>query len=386
MVDIARDPRWGRIAEGSGEDVVLGSAMAAARVRGYQGTSLTDPTSVLACVKHFAAYGAAEGGRDYNTTDFSERTLREIYLPPYKAAVDAGAGTVMCSFNEIAGVPASVNKYLLTDILKKEWQFDGFIVSDWGSIRECINHRIAPTSDGVAEAAILAGLDMDMESNAYPALPRLVKEGKVPLSVVDESVRRVLRMKFALGLFEDPYRGCSAEREKKEFLSAENRAAAREVARKSMVLLKNDKNVLPLDANKTTSIALIGPLANTKNDLLGTWSAVGSPDAVVSVMEGMKKAASSAVTINYVHGCSVSGAGMEGFKEAVEAAAKADVVVLVVGESRDMSGEAASRASASMPVPMPIGLLHEAMKAPSARIPRPFVSFLVNVLILVPLG
>jgi beta-glucosidase len=349
MVDIARDPRWGRIAEGSGEDPVLGSAMAVARVRGYQGASLTDPTAVMACVKHFAAYGASEGGRDYNTVDMSERTLREIYLPPYKAAVDAGAGTVMCSFNEIAGVPSSVNRWLLTDLLRKEWKFEGFVVSDWGSIGECINHRIAPTNDGVGAAAIRAGLDMDMESNAYTALPRLIKEGKVSVSDVDESVRRVLRMKFALGLFDDPYRGCSTDRENKELLSAENRAAARDVARKSIVLLKNERGVLPLDAAHGGSIAVIGPFGNDKGDMLGMWSGLGADSNVVSVMEGLKAAVSPKARITYVKGCDIEGTTREGFAGAVAAARTADVVILVVGETRAMTGEASCRSSLDLP-------------------------------------
>jgi beta-glucosidase len=372
MVDIARDPRWGRIAEGSGEDVVLGSAMAAARVRGYQGASLLDPTTVLACVKHYAAYGAAEGGRDYNTVDFSERSLRETYLPPYKAAVDAGAGSVMCSFNEIAGVPSSVNHYLLTDILKNEWKFEGFVVSDWGSIAECINHRIAPTSAGVAQASILAGLDMDMESNAYPVLPRLVSEGKVPVAVVDESVRRILRLKYALGLFDDPYRGCTTAREQKELLSPENRAAAREVARKSIVLLKNDHNVLPLDATKARSIAVIGPLGADKEELLGTWSGNGKAAEVVDVLAALRKAASPAVHIEYVKGCEIEGTSKEGFAAAVEAATKADVVLLVLGESRAMTGEAASRACIDLP-----GVQEDLVNAVTA-VGKPTVLVLMN--------
>lgn len=371
MVDIARDPRWGRIAEGSGEDPLLGSVMAAARVKGYQGSSLTDPTSVLACVKHFAAYGAAEGGRDYNTVDLSERTLREIYLPPYKAAVDAGAGTVMCSFNEINGVPSSVNHWLLSDLLRNEWKFDGFVVSDWGSIGETINHRIGATSEAVAQKAILAGLDMDMESNAYPSLPRLVKEGKVPLAAVDESVRRVLRLKFALGLFEDPYRGCSAEREKTDILSAANRAEARDVARKAIVLLKNDKHLLPLDAAKAQKIAVIGPLGDNSDDLLGMWAGLGEAKDVVTVMDGVKAAAPKA-KFTFIKGCpadSVDGSGIAG---AVSAARKADVVILVVGEPRSMTGEASCRSSLDLP-----GAQAELVKAVAA-VGKPTVMVLMN--------
>ncbi|HLP16739.1 MAG TPA: glycoside hydrolase family 3 N-terminal domain-containing protein [Bacteroidota bacterium] len=372
MVDIARDPRWGRIAEGSGEDPVIGSAMAVARVKGYQGTSLADPTSMVACVKHFGAYGAAEGGRDYNTVDLSDRSLRETYLVPYQAAVDAGAGTVMCSFNEINGVPSSVNRWLLTDLLKKEWKFDGFVVSDWGSIRECIDHRIAPTLEGVGRKAIAAGLDMDMESNAYALLPRMIAEGSVSAAAVDESVRRVLRLKFALGLFDDPYRGCSIEREKKEILSAENRAIARDVARKSIVLLKNEQHVLPLDAKHDQSIAVIGPLGADKDNLLGMWSGLGAAEDVVSVMDGLKSAASRGSQIAYVKGCAIDSIDKSGFAAAVDAARNADVVILVVGESREMSGEASCRASLDLP-----GVQQELVEAVAAA-GKPTVLVLMN--------
>ncbi|MGE5457348.1 MAG: glycoside hydrolase family 3 protein, partial [Methanococcaceae archaeon] len=241
MVDIARDPRWGRIVEGNGEDTYMGTIMTAARVKGFQGNDLKSATSLLACAKHFAAYGAAEGGRDYNNVDMSERTLREIYLPPFKSAVEAGAGTLMCSFNEIAGVPSSANRFLLTDILRKEWKFEGFVVSDWNSIAELVNHGIAPTQKDAAGLALNAGLDMDMASSSYQKyLIELIKEKKIKQAVLDESVRRVLRIKYQTGLFENPFKNCNPDLEKSVILSDKNKEAALEVAHKSIVLLKNE--------------------------------------------------------------------------------------------------------------------------------------------------
>jgi len=248
MVDIARDPRWGRIMEGNGEDPYLGSLMAAAYVRGYQGD--LSENNIIACAKHYAGYGGAEGGRDYNTVDFSERTFRDIYLPPFKAAVDAGVQTLMASFNEIGGIPSSGSKYLLNDILRDQWKFKGFVVSDWNSIGELINHGFAADLKQAGEIAINAGLDMDMESRAYIThLAELVKEGKVSEATINESVRRVLRIKFMLGLFDDPFRYCNKERESKNILSKEVKDAALEVAKKSFVLLKNENNLLPLKNN-----------------------------------------------------------------------------------------------------------------------------------------
>ena len=245
MVDIARDSRWGRIAEGSGEDPFLGAAFARARVRGFQGASLKEPTSVVACAKHYAAYGAAEAGRDYNTVDISVKTLREVYLPPFKAAVDAGVGTLMSAFNDLNGTPASANRFTLTEVLRNEWGFRGFVVSDWRAIAELMVHGIAATPAQAAERALHAGVDMDMEGSIYlQNLPQLVREGKVPQSALDEAVRRILRIKFALGLFEHPY--ADPDREKSVLLANEHRQLAREAARKSIVLLKNDQNLLPL--------------------------------------------------------------------------------------------------------------------------------------------
>ena len=347
MVDIARDPRWGRIMEGAGEDPYLGSLMAAAHVRGYQGN--LSNLNILACVKHYAGYGGAEGGRDYNTVDFSERTFRDIYLPPYKAGVEAGAHTLMASFNEIGGIPASGSKYLLTDILRHEWNFKGFVVSDWNSIGEMINHGFASDLKQAGEIAINAGLDMDMESRSYITyLKELVEEGKVKESVIDESVRRILRIKFMLGLFDDPFRYCSKEREQKNIMTSEIKNASLDVAKRSFVLLKNEDNILPLKKDYK-KIAVIGPLANSKLDPLGEWNALGVEEDVTSVLEGLKKYVGDKSEILYAEGCEITDPSKDGFKEAVDKANDADVIILCVGESRSMSGEAYSRSSLDLP-------------------------------------
>ncbi len=286
MVDIARDPRWGRIVEGAGEDPYLGSVIAAARVRGFQGQNLADPQSVIACAKHFVAYGAVEGGRDYNTVDISEELLREVYLPPFHAAVEAGSGTIMAAFNDLNGVPASANHHTLTDILKREWGFNGFVVSDYTSVKELIAHGIASDSAGAAEKAILAGVDMDMAGGDFgKQLPSLVQSGKVPMSVVDEAVRRVLRIKFRAGLFDNPY--TDPARAQRDILSPENLQVARQLAQESIVLLKNDGNLLPLSKN-TKTIAVIGPLADSKNDQLGPWAGNGKATDAVTPLEGIR--------------------------------------------------------------------------------------------------
>ncbi len=381
MVDIARDPRWGRIAEGSGEDPYLGSVMAAARVRGFQGENFDQPknreafdsaTTILACAKHFAAYGAAEGGRDYNTVDISERTLREVYLPPFHAAVKAGAGTLMSSFNEIAGVPSSANRHLMTGILRNEWGFNGFVVSDWTAITELHLHGISADDAQSAALAINAGVDMDMEGSLYlKYLPMLVKEGKISESVVNEAVRRVLRMKFKLGLFDDPYRYGDSKREKAETLSAPFIAAALNAARQSIVLLKNDSNVLPLKKSIKT-LAVIGPLANDAYDLLGPWRGLGDSSNVVTALQGIKKAVSQKTKIIYARGCDILGNSKAGFNDALAAAKKSDAVILVVGESAAMSGEASSRSSLDLP-----GVQEELVKAISET-GKPVVLVLMN--------
>ncbi len=347
MVDIARDPRWGRIMEGSGEDTFLGSLMAAARVRGYQG-DLSD-LNIIACVKHYAGYGGAEGGRDYNTVDFSERTFRDVYLPPYKAGVDAGALTVMASFNEIGGIPSSGSKYLLNDILRNEWGFKGFIVSDWNSIGEMINHGFASDLKQAGEISLNAGLDMDMESRSYIThLKELVDEDKVDEDLIDESVKRILRIKFMLGLFDDPFRYCNKDREEKNIMTKDIKIASLEVAKRSFVLLKNDKNILPLKKDYK-KIAIIGPLANSSVDPIGGWGCLGDSADVTTVLQGFKNYIDSKTQILYSEGCKVDDQSTKGFKDAVNVSKKSDVIILCVGESRDMSGEACSRSTLDLP-------------------------------------
>lgn len=347
MVDIARDPRWGRIMEGSGEDPYLGSLMAAARVRGYQG-NLSD-LNIIACVKHYAGYGGAEGGRDYNTVDFSERTFRDIYLPPYKAGVEAGAQTLMASFNEIGGIPSSGSKYLLTDILRDEWGFKGFVVSDWTSIGELVTHGFATDLKNAGEIALNAGLDMDMESRAYIThLKELVDEGKVDESTIDESVKRILRVKFMLGLFDNPYAYCNKEREQKNIMTNNIKIASLEVARRSFVLLKNEKNILPLKKDYK-KIAIIGPLADNSIDPIGGWGGLGDSADVTTVVEGFKNYVDNSTQIIYSKGCNIDDNDKSGFKDAINKAKKSDIIILCIGENRDQSGEACVRSTLDLP-------------------------------------
>jgi beta-glucosidase len=357
MVDIARDPRWGRVMEGAGEDTYLASAIAKARVEGFQGNGIGNIDAVMACAKHYAAYGAAIGGRDYNSVDMSERTLWDIYLPPFKAALDAGASTFMNSFNDLNGIPATGNVYLQREILKGKWNFRGFVVSDWGSIGEMVDHGYAKDKYEASMLAINAGSDMDMESRCYiNQLSPLVKDGKVQVSTIDEAVKRILRKKFELGLFNDPFKFCNEEREQQALGTPEHRTKAREVAKKSIVLLKNENNLLPLSPNK--KIALIGPLAKSKVDMLGFWN-VPWPDNsdVVSQLEGLEKRFGKN-NIFYARGCDVNDTSRKDFKEALRIAEKADVVIMSVGESREMSGEAKSRSNIHLP-----GVQEELIKA-----------------------
>jgi len=349
MVDIARDPRWGRISEGSGEDTYLGSAMARARVRGFQGEDPADPSRVMACVKHWVAYGAAEGGRDYDTADLSERTLRTVYFPPFKAALDAGAGTVMSSFNDINGIPASANPFTLTEVLRKEWKFTGLVVSDYQSVEQLIAHGTAADGADAAYQAIQAGVDMEMVSRLYVnEIPKVSKARRNPPTRLDEAVRRVLRVKFRLGLFDRPY--ADEAREREVIGSKEHRAIAREVAGRSMVLLKNERHVLPL-GKEARRIAVIGPLADDSDAPLSHWRGDGRADDVVTLLEGIKAkvAGRDGVRIAYAKGCDLEGGTTDGIAAAVALAREADVVVLAVGESAAMSGEAASRSSLDLP-------------------------------------
>lgn len=351
MVDIARDPRWGRVMEGAGEDTYLGSLIAVARVKGFQGKGLGNTDAVMACAKHFAAYGAAVGGRDYNSVDMSLRQLHEVYLPPFKAAADAGVATFMNSFNDLNGIPATGNNYLQRDILKGQWKFKGFVVSDWGSVGEMIPHGYAKDNYEAAMLAANAGSDMDMESRSYiQNLSKLVKDGKVKISVIDEAVKRILRMKFVMGLFDDPYKFSNEEREKAQWNNAEHRKIEREMAKKSIVLLKNEKQILPL-SKQTKTIALIGPFIKAISDNLGFWSYDWPDDSsrITSTYDGIKSKVSTDTKLLYAKGCNVNDSITKGFAEAVEAAKQADVVVIQVGEARDMSGEAKSRSNIHLP-------------------------------------
>jgi beta-glucosidase len=361
MVDIARDPRWGRVMEGAGEDTYLGSKIAFARVKGFQGDTLGNLNSIMACAKHFAAYGAAVGGRDYNSVDMSKRMLWETYLPPFKAALDAGAATFMNSFNDLNGIPATGNKYLLRDILKEKWGFTGFVVSDWGSIGEMIAHGYVKDSKEAALAAITAGTDMDMESNAYRNnLAQLVKENKVPVSLIDDAVKRILHKKFELGLFEDPFKYSNPEREKAELNNPEHTKFAREIAAKSIVLLKNENNILPLSKDVKT-IAFIGPMVKLLRANHGFW-AIDLKDIdstyIVSQWQGLQNKVGKNTKLLYARGSDIEGENKDGFEEAISIANQADVVILSIGERSDMSGEAKSRSNIHIP-----GIQEELVKA-----------------------
>ncbi len=367
MVDIARDPRWGRVAEGAGEDTYLGSQIAKAMVKGYQGNNLADKNTLMACVKHFALYGAAEAGRDYNTVDMSRIKMYEYYLPPYKAAIDAGAGSIMTSFNEIDGIPATGNKWLMTDLLRKQWGFKGFVVTDYTAINEMTDHGMGDLQTASA-LALNAGTDMDMVGEGYlTTLKKSLKEGKVTIKQIDDACRRILEAKYKLGLFDDPYRYCDSARAMREVLSADKRQAAKELGTHSTVLLKNNNQTLPL--KKSGTIALIGPLANNKSNMLGTWAVSGDAQQSVPVLEGMKNVGGNRVNILYAKGANITddtalAKHVNVFGErvdidptppaqlltnAVETANRADVIVAVVGEASEMSGEAASRSDISLP-------------------------------------
>lgn len=367
MVDIARDPRWGRIAEGSGEDAYLGSQIAKAMVKGYQGDDLSKNNTIMACVKHYALYGAAEAGRDYNTTDMSHVRMYNEYFPPYKAAVDAGVGSVMASFNEVDGVPATANKWLMTDVLRKQWKFNGFVVTDYTGINEMIDHGIGDLQT-VSARALAAGIDMDMVGEGLlTTLAKSLKEGKVTQQQIDAACRRVLEAKYKLGLFEDPYRYCDEKRAATEIFTDANRKAARETAAQSFVLLKNNNNILPLKKNGT--IALIGPLADSKENMPGTWSVAADFSKPVSLLAGLKEVAGSNAKILYAKGSNLDADSVfegnatvfgkalgrdrrpaaEILQEALAIANQADVIVAALGESAEMSGESSSRSNIEIP-------------------------------------
>lgn len=367
MVDIARDARWGRIAEGSGEDTYLGSQIAKVMVRGYQGNDLAANNTLMACVKHFALYGASEAGRDYNTTDMSLDRMYNEYLPPYKAALDAGAGSIMVSFNDINGVPATANKWLLTDVLRKQWGFKGFVASDYTGVSELVNHGLGDLKT-VSALSLKAGTDMDMVSEGYlTTLKQSVKEGKVAMAQIDNACRLILEAKYKLGLFDDPFRYCSEERAKNEILTPENLKFARETAAKTFVLLKNDNQTLPL--KRTGTIALVGPLANTASNMPGTWSVNADMSKVQTLLQGLTEVAGKDVKIVHALGSNlIADANQQTWAtahgrdiprdnrpeeeiiaEAVKTANKADVIVAALGEASEMSGESSSRTDIGIP-------------------------------------
>jgi beta-glucosidase len=367
MVDIARDPRWGRIAEGAGEDPYLGSLAAAAYVEGYQGEDLSAPNTIMACVKHMALYGAAEGGLDYNTTDMSRVRMYNEYLPPYLAGIRAGAGSVMTSFNEIDGIPATGNKWLLTSLLRKEWKFDGFVVTDYTSINEMTDHGMGSLEE-VTALALDAGVDLDMVGEAFSTtLRNSLESGRVSRSQIDDACRRILEAKYKLGLFEDPYRYCDTTRSRTEIFTEENNRMAREIAAQTFVLLKNENELLPLQ--KTAKIALVGPLADSRWNMAGMWSVAVDHEQSVTVLEGFREVVGETAEIHYAKGSNITDdpemdlrtatAGRRTIDpdrtpeelraEAVKVASRCDVIVAVVGEAAEMSGESASRTEISLP-------------------------------------
>ncbi|MCD0489295.1 glycoside hydrolase family 3 C-terminal domain-containing protein [Pedobacter sp. MC2016-14] len=349
MVDVGRDPRWGRVMEGAGEDTYLGSKIATARVKGFQGEQLGGLDAIMACAKHFAAYGAAIAGRDYNAVDLSNQQLWETYLPPFKAAADAGVATFMNSFNTINGIPATGNSYLQRNILKGKWNFGGFVVSDWGSIAEMVPWGFAENQKDAALKAITAGSDMDMESLAYKNnLVKLVNEGAVPIALVDDALKRILYQKFLLGLFDDPYKFSNLAREKKVMADVKHPQIAREVAEKSIVLLKNNGQLLPLTRD-TKNIVVIGPLAHSRKDMEGGWIVASDTTKVTSLYEGLVAKAGKNVKFTYVEGCGINGMSTAGFASAVAAAKSADLVIMALGESAEMTGEAKSRTDIHLP-------------------------------------
>lgn len=348
MVDVARDPRWGRIVEGAGEDTYLASKIAAARVKGFQ-WNIGEPNSVYACAKHFVAYGAPQAGRDYAPVDLSLSTLSEVYLPPFKACVDAGVKTFMSAFNSVNGVPATGNRWLMTDLLRHQWGFQGFVVSDWNAVQELKAHGVAETDDDAALMAFKAGVDMNMTDGLYNrCLEADVRSGKVDLQAIDASVERILRAKYALGLFEDPYRFLDNKRERQVVRSQSMIDLARKAAVSSMVLLKNDNATLPL-SKQTKRIALIGPLANNRSEVMGSWKARGEDADVVTVLDGIKNKLGSNVSLQYVQGCDFLAPSKDEFSSAFEAAKQSDVIIAVVGEKALMSGESRSRAILRLP-------------------------------------
>ncbi len=348
MVDIARDARWGRIAEGAGEDPFLGSKIAVEKINAYQGADLFENNTVAACAKHFAGYGAPVAGKDYNTVIISEQEMNDVYLAPFKAASDAGVASMMAAFNEINGTPCTANAHLLTDILQKEWGFGGFVVTDFGSIHELINHGVAANDEEAAKLSINAGISMDMESSVYKEkiVKQQVENKQIDIHKIDDAVRRILLIKVKLGLFEDPYRYCSVKENK--LMLPEHLEIARYLARKSIVLLKNEKGILPLNAN-LKRIAVIGPLADNQADMMGTWIARGDTSEVITLFQGLKNHFGKKAALNFAQGCDIDTKNESGFQQAVSLAQKSDIIIVALGEKGDMAGEAASRGNLNLP-------------------------------------
>jgi beta-glucosidase len=347
MVDVARDARWGRVAEGYGEDPYVNAVFAVASVNGYQGKKLSDSFSIAACLKHYIGYSLSEGGRDYRYADVSAQTMWETFMPPYEAGVKAGAATLMSAFNDISGIPASANKYTLTEILKQRWKHDGFVVSDWGSVENLIPQGFAKDRKDAALKSFMSGVEMDMVDNVYVEnLPQLVKENKIPLSKIDEAVRRILRLKFRLGLFDQPY--VVELPEKDRYYQPASMAIAEKLAEESMVLLKNNNQTLPL-SNTVKQIALIGPMVKDSVNLMGSWEGQGIASSVQTLYEGFEKEFADKAVLNYARGCDFEGVNESGFDEAVAAAAKSDVVIVCIGEMKKWSGENATRSTIALP-------------------------------------
>ncbi|WP_366186677.1 glycoside hydrolase family 3 N-terminal domain-containing protein [Flavobacterium ovatum] len=347
MLDVARDARWGRVSEGYGEDTYANSVFAVAAVQGYQGENLADKYTIAACLKHYIGYSLSEGGRDYHYSDISNQTLWETFMPPFEAGIKAGAATVMCGFNDISGIPASANHYTLTEILKRKWGHQGFVISDWGSIRNLVEQSVAKDLKEAATKSVLAGVEMDMVDNAYlDYLPELVKEGKVPMATIDEAVRRIIRVKMKLGLFENPY--VDVVPEKKRYLLPEYLKVAEELAAESMVLLKNKKQTLPI-TDKYKNLAIIGPMVKDSVHIMGFWEGMGRPEDVETIFDGLQKEFKNKATLNYALGCNFEGEDKSGFAEALAAAKKSDAVVVFLGEKRNWSGENGSRSTIALP-------------------------------------
>ncbi|QNA45955.1 glycoside hydrolase family 3 N-terminal domain-containing protein [Lacibacter sediminis] len=370
MVDVARDARWGRVAEGYGEDPYANAMFAVASIKGYQGNKLSDPYSIAACIKHYIGYSLSEGGRDYRYADVSAQTMWETFMPPYEAGVKAGAATLMSSFNDISGIPASANPYTLTEILKKRWKHDGFVVSDWGSVENLIPQGFAKDKKEAAWLSFMSGVEMDMVDNIYVEhLPQLVKEKKIPMSKIDEAVRRILRIKFRLGLFEQPYVVELPENER--YYQPESMHIAEQLAAESMVLLKNNKQTLPV--NKSVKrIALIGPMVKDSINIMGSWEGQGVPEAVETIYEGFEKEFNGKASLHYAKGCAFEGSDESGFEEAVNTAMQSDVIIVCIGEMKKWSGENASRSTIALPV------IQERLVSALKKTGKPIVLILSN--------